>query len=113
MKKLLLATVLLLSFTANAAFVGDGATPMNVTPVKSAVELPDDSKVIIEGYIVKKLRDELYLFKDSSGEVEIEIDDEDFRNIKVTSDDKIRIKAEVDKDFTSTSLEADYLEIIK
>lgn len=42
--KILLSTVILLSFTANADFVGDGATPMNVISVKSAIELPDDSK---------------------------------------------------------------------
>lgn len=113
MKKLFLSTALLLSFTANAEFIGAGATPMKVTKVKSAIELPDDSKVIIEGHIVKQLRNELYLFKDSSGEVEIEIDDEDFRHIKITADDKVRIKAEVDSDWTTTSLEADYLEILK
>lgn len=54
--------------------------------------------MIVEGHLVKKLKNELYLFKDGSGEVEMEIDDEDFRNIKISSNDKIRITAEVDND---------------
>lgn len=112
MKKLLLGTALLLSFTANAEFIGEGATSNKITTVKSAIELSDDSLVVVEGYIVKQLKDELYLFKDNSGEVEIEIDDEDFRNIKVTSNDKVRIKAEVDSDWTNASLEAEYLELV-
>lgn len=71
--------------------------------------------MIVEGHLVKKLKNELYLFKDDSGEVEIEIeiDDEDFRNIKISSDDKVRITAEVDIDWTTTSLEAEYLELAK
>ncbi|WP_114327298.1 NirD/YgiW/YdeI family stress tolerance protein [Candidatus Colwellia aromaticivorans] len=63
--------------------------------------------------MVKQLKNELYLFEDKSGEVEIEIDDKDFRNIKLTADDKVRIKAEVDSDLTNVSLEAEYLELVK
>ncbi len=111
MKKLLIGSALLLSLTANAEFIGEGAT--ETTTVKNAIELTDDSRVIVEGYIVKQLKDELYLFKDKSGEVEMEIDDEDFRNIKITSKDKIRITAEVDSDWSNTSLEAKYLELAK
>lgn len=113
MKKLLLSATLLFSLTANAGFSGEGAVILKVTSVKDAVELKDDTRVVVEGYIVKKLRDELYLFKDKTGEVEMEIDDEDFRNIKVTSNDKLRITAEVDSDWNETSLEAEYLELIE
>lgn len=112
MKKLLVGITLLFSLTANAEFIGEGATT-EVTTVKNAIELKDDSRVIVEGYIVKELKDELYLLKDASGEVEIEIDDEDFRNIKVTADDKVRITAEVDSDWSTTSLEAEYFELAK
>ncbi len=112
MKRLLISTTLLLSLTANAEFVGEGGTK-EVTTIKNAIELNDDSRVIVEGHIVKQLKNELYLFKDKSGEVEMEIDDEDFRNIKISSEDKVRITAEVDSDWTTTSLEAEYLELAK
>ena len=59
------------------------------------------------------MKNELYLFKDETGEVEMEIDDVDFRNIKITAEDKVRITAEVDSDWTTTSLEAEYLELAK
>lgn len=112
MKKLLIGTTLLLSLTANAEFIGEGGTT-EVTTIKNAIELRDDSRVIVEGHIVKQLKNELYLFKDATGEVEMEIDDEDFRNIKISADDKVRITAEVDSDWTTTSLEAEYVELAK
>lgn len=112
MKRLLISTTLLLSLTANAEFIGEGGTT-EVTTIKNAIELNDDSRVIVEGHIVKQLKNELYLFKDESGEIEMEIDDEDFRNIKISSEDKVRITAEVDSDWTTTSLEAEYLELAK
>ena len=59
------------------------------------------------------MKNELYLFKDETGEVEMEIDDVDFRNIKITAEDKVRITAEVDSDWTTTRLEAEYLELAK
>lgn len=43
----------------------------------------------------------------------MEIDDVDFRNIKITAEDKVRITAEVDSDWTTTRLEAEYLELAK
>ncbi|TYK65231.1 NirD/YgiW/YdeI family stress tolerance protein [Colwellia echini] len=113
MKKLLLTATLALSFTANAAFVGEGSPVYTVISIKEAVELKDDTKVLVEGFIVKQLGDDLYLFKDASGEVEMEIDDSDFREITVTSKDKLRITAEVDSNLTGTSLEVDYLELVK
>jgi uncharacterized protein (TIGR00156 family) len=112
MKRLLIGTTLLLSLTANAEFIGEGGTT-EVTTIKNAIELRDDSRVIVEGHIVKQLKNELYLFKDATGEVEMEIDDVDFRNIKITAEDKVRITAEVDSDWTTTSLEAEYLELAK
>ncbi len=112
MKRLLIGTTLLLSLTANAEFIGEGGTT-EVTTIKNAIELRDDSRVIVEGHIVKQLKNELYLFKDATGEVEMEIDDEDFRNMKISADDKVRITAEVDSDWTTTSLEAEYVELAK
>lgn len=112
MKRLLIGTTLLLSLTANAEFIGEGGTT-EVTTIKNAIELRDDSRVIVEGHIVKQLKNELYLFKDATGEVEMEIDDEDFRNMKISADDKVRITAEVDSGWTTTSLEAEYVELAK
>jgi uncharacterized protein (TIGR00156 family) len=51
---------------------------------KQYSNLHDDRNVILEGYLIKKIKEEHYLFKDDTGEIEIEIDDEDFRGQQVT-----------------------------
>jgi len=95
-----------------AEFVGPGATS-KITTIKSIEKMNDDTRVTLEGYIVKEIRSEHYTFKDATGEIEIEIDDEDFRGIKIAPETKIRIVGEIDKDWTSTTVDVDYLEIVK
>ena len=75
--------------------------------------MSDDAKVTLEGYLVKQLREEIYIFKDDTGEIEVEIDDEVFRGENVTPKIKVRIIGEVDKDQTAVKVEIDYLEIVE
>lgn len=112
-KKLaLLISGLLLSTTVSAEFVGPGATS-GLTTVKAVGSMSDDDKVTLEGYIIKEIRSEHYTFKDATGEIEIEIDHKDFRGVKVTPETKVRIVGEVDKEWSSTTIDADYIEIVK
>ena len=85
----------------------------NVATVKSVAEMKDDSKVKLEGYIIKKLGSEHFLFKDATGRIEIEIDDEDLGKIMIKPEIKIRIIGEVDKDSASTTIDVDYLEVVR
>jgi len=110
-----LSTLLLalaISTGASAEFIGPGSTS-SVTTIKSIGDMKDDDKVTLEGYIVKEIRSGHFTFKDSTGEIEIEIDNEDFRGIKVTPKTKIRIIGEIDKNWTSTTIDVDYVEIVK
>jgi len=107
-----LFTIFALSTSAFAGFDGPGATSRLVT-VPSISEMRDDTKVTIEGYLIKQIREEHYIFKDNSGEIEVEIDDEDFRGAKVTPKTKVRIVGEVDKDWNSITVDVDYLEILE
>jgi len=103
--------VLVLSVPLFADFDGPGAASRAI-PVSSIRSLRDDDKVTLEGFLVKQLSEEHYLFRDDSGEIEVEIDEEDFRGIRVTETTAIRIYGEVDKDWNSLSIEVDYLELI-
>lgn len=109
---LTLAIMLVLSASAHAGFEGPGANLM-VVSVSSINELDDDEEVILEGYIVKKVRKELYLFKDKTGEVKVEIDDKLLRNLTVTPETLLRIKGEVESDWFSVEIEVDSVEIIE
>ena len=104
--------VLFLVVNAYAGFEGPGASQKN-TPVKAVDRLADDSKIVLVGHLLKKLGDERYLFQDDTGMIEVEIDDEDFRGVKVTPQDKIRITGEVDRDGRQVTVEVDYLEKVK
>ena len=109
----ILLFTLMLSTSVSAEFLASDSVIVNVITVKSVDDLKDDTKVTLEGYIVKEIKSEHYLFKDSTGEIEIEIDDKDFRNIKVTPTTKIRIAGEIEKEWLTTTIDVDSVEIAK
>lgn len=105
MRKLILATALLMgSSAAFAQFTGETAAHSDaasidtkkITTVEEALTLKDDTKVTLEGSIVKHLGGEHYLFKDATGEVSIEIDHKDWRGVEVGPEDTVIIEGEVD-----------------
>lgn len=110
MKKIFLTLVALIASAnmAKAQFEGPSANSLAPTTVQNALQMNDDAKVVLEGNIVNSLGDEKYTFKDASGEVTVEIDDEDWRGVKVTPEDKVEISGEVDKDrYKPTKIDVD------
>ncbi|WP_312585380.1 YgiW/YdeI family stress tolerance OB fold protein [Atlantibacter sp.] len=84
-------------------FVGpDTAT----TTVEQAKSLRDDAWVVLEGNIVRKVGKELYEFRDSTGTINVDIDDDHWGGVSVTPNDKVRIEGEVDKDWNSVEIDA-------
>lgn len=109
MKKLIIILfVSMLSSTVSAAFIGTGASS-GASSVKSIVSMSDDQNIVLEGYIVKQIRSEHYIFKDATGEVEVEIDHEDFKGFAVTASTKIRITGEIDKEWNKTVVDVHHL----
>lgn len=109
MKKILLALfVVTFSNTANAQFSGGSVAArggfegpgiaQSVTTVKEALSARDDTMVTLRGNIISSLGDEKYMFKDSTGEIIVEIDDEDWYGVKVTPENTVEIYGEVDKE---------------
>lgn len=68
-----------------------------ISEVKQA---PDDTLVTVVGYIQEKLGDETYLFKEEQSleTIVVEIDDDKWRGLVVTPEDRVRLTGEVDKD---------------
>ena len=105
MKRMSLALLIAMAFAieaqaqVNGGFEGPSASlNENVSTVQEALKLNDDAKVTLKGKIINSLGDEKYTFQDETGEVVIEIDDEDWNGIKVTSENTVEISGEVDKD---------------
>lgn len=82
---------------AQAQFVGG---PSNVTTVKNLLDSgKDDQLATLEGYIVQQVKHEKYMFRDSTGEMLVEIDDEVFKGQRVDPKTKVRIDGELERDF--------------
>ena len=91
--KTLLSTAFISSIAiASAAFAVDNGggftgpgTETAVVSVEQAKGMSDDTVVILQGNIQKKVGDELYLFSDGKDTVIIEIDDDEWNGITVST----------------------------
>ena len=86
--------------------------PQSLITVRDLPTFRDGKKVILEGVLVRELRSEHYIFRDKSGEVEMEIEKED-SPYGVPLGLRVRIVGEVDKDDGKISVEAKHLEVLK
>ncbi len=71
----------------------------------------DDMKFVMEGYIVAQLDNDAYQFRDSTGTMNVEIDD--FRGVEVSPEDRVRLFGEADYDDGVVFLEVDRLELVE
>lgn len=90
-------------------FSGPG-TDVSIITIEQAKGLNDEAMVIMRGKIQKKIGDELYLFADDTGTINIEIDDDDWMGLTVGPDDLVEITGEVDKGWTKMEIEVDQIQ---
>ena len=119
MKKVLfLSTALICSLAALASAQMKGGFSGNtdnitITTVNQVENLPDETYVTMQGNITSQVGHEKYMFKDETGTLKIEIDDDDWHGLTVSAEDKIQIQGEVDKSWTKpTKIEVDSIQII-
>lgn len=79
---LIAAIGLFSTVTLAAGYTGPGATPTTTT-VKAALEAADDTPVVLQGTIVKRIKGDIYEFRDATGSMKVEIDDEDFPPMEI------------------------------
>lgn len=72
----------------------------------------DDQKVMLEGTIVSYSGDERFVFQDATGEIVMEIDNDEYRNPHDIIGAHIRAYCEVEVKVYGTSVEADRVEIL-
>src|SRR5690625_27649 len=111
MKKVILLSLIFFGFSiaAEAQFTGNS----EVKTVSEAQEMNDDTYVTLEGFISEQLGDDDYMFQDETGEIEVEIDDDVWKQQSVDPDTKIRIQGEIDKDFRTRTIDVEQLSIVK
>ncbi|MBD9482819.1 NirD/YgiW/YdeI family stress tolerance protein [Pseudomonas sp. PDM14] len=94
-----------------AGYTGPGAQA--ITTVAAAQEAVDDANVVLQGHIIKKLGDEKYEFKDSSGTITVEIDDEDMPPVAFDDKTKVKLTGEVDKGMMKREIDVDLVEVLQ
>jgi|GEM_PF-337434 len=111
LKTLLPIGLLAFSSTSFAEFIGPGSQPKPIEVIE-VNEVLDDQKVALQGNIIQQTDDDEFIFKDASGEMEIEIDQDKFANITVTPEDEVLIIGEADVDVFETTIEAEELQLV-
>ena len=110
MKKCL-SILMLIAISTSIAFAAHGGFKESVSPKKSTVseimKMNNNSYVSVEGNIVKRISDDKYSFKDSTGTITVEIDDDKWGNVTAGTQDKLELIGEVEKKYNSTELDVD------
>ena len=70
--------------------------------VKQALTLKDDTKVQLRGHVVKAIGDEKYQFRDQTGTITVDIDDDLWNGKAISATTLITISGEVDVDYQPT-----------
>lgn len=100
-----------LTMPAFAAYNGPGVAS-HIRTAADAAKAKDDTPVELTGYIVKSIGDEKYLFRDDSGDVEVEIDNTLWRDIEVSSDTMVKLIGEVDDEWQGIEIEIDSMRLV-
>ena len=109
--------IITISLAASIAMAGGFVSnhkSENIISVKEALKLNDDTKVVLEGKIKSHIKSDKYEFADKNGDTIVaEIDNNKWGNVTANEDTLLRIRGEVDKDFTKTEIDVDSVEVIK
>lgn len=85
---------------------------VEVISVEQAKGMSDDTFVILRGNIKQNIGEEMYVFTDGTGTINVEIDDEDWNGATVGPEDLVEIRGEIDKGWTSIEIDVDQIQKI-
>lgn len=119
---LIAAAGLFSTITLAAGYTGPGsdaakpaAAAAQITTVKQAQSAADDTPVVLEGVITKRINGEHYEFKDATGSIQVEIDHDDWpAGTSVSENTKVRLTGEVDHHKQKpTDIDVDRVEVLQ
>nr|WP_319527175.1 NirD/YgiW/YdeI family stress tolerance protein [Pseudomonas laurentiana] len=93
-----------------AGYTGPGAH--SVVTVAEAHKAADDTPVVLQGHITQKLKNEKYEFKDATGNIIVEIDDEDLPPVAFNDKTLVKLTGEVDKGLMKRDVDVDLVEVL-
>jgi len=89
---------------AQAQYSGPSTARTDAAPryasVADVIKQPvDDARLVLQGKLIRKVGKEKYLFSDGTGEIRVEIEEEDFPTVNVDANTRVMIEGEVEKEF--------------
>ena len=102
-----IAVMALCSAPVMAAEQGGFSGPSATQSQAGGFQGPNGSvtTVTLRGNIVERISDDLYVFKDASGTINVDIDHKRWNGVTVTPKDTVEIQGEVDKDWNSVEID--------
>lgn len=110
--KIISASVLML-ILSYAPLFAQNTSSLELSTVIEVSQMEDNTKVMLEGFIGRQSGDDNYIFKDDTGEITIEVEEDTWRGQNVNEDIKVRIMGEYEKEANSEEIEVEWLEIIE
>lgn len=109
----LLATPALAPSIAHGQYVGADDYVV-VTTVAEARTQRDEHPVVLQGTLVAKVGHERYRFRDASGDIEVEIDDDEMpRDRPIDASMRVELHGEVDTHrFKPTDIDVDHVRVL-
>lgn len=80
---------------------------VEVITVEQAKNMNDDAFVILRGSIKQNVGDDIYVFTDGTGSINVEIDEDEWNGLNVGPEDVVEIRGEVDKDWSTLEIDVD------
>ena len=114
MKKALFMTGFVLAAGVfSQAFAENMVRTVPATTVSEALLMDDDTPVALIGTVSEKIGDEKYNFKDATGTIVVEIDDEDWNGINPSVNDIVVITGEIDKEGNIVEIDVETIALQK
>lgn len=110
--KIISASVLIL-ILSYAPLLAQNTSSLELSTVVEVSQMEDDTKVMLEGFIGQQSGDDNYIFKDDTGKITIEVEEDTWRGQNVNEDIKVRIVGEYEKEANSEEIEVEWLEIVE
>ncbi|PKF48891.1 YgiW/YdeI family stress tolerance OB fold protein [Enterovibrio nigricans] len=101
------------AFAATNVQPAQAAKATSVSTVVNANTAMDDQDVVLTGYIVDSLGDEMYTFQDSTGVITVEIDDDDMAAIDIDATTQVVLVGEVDAEPNANTIAVDNITLAK
>lgn len=85
----------------------------SVSKAADSSKWKDDEYIVLEGNIIRQVGKDDFIFKDNSGEIEVEIERRAWAGQTISPEDKVKLYAEVDKSWNKIEVEVNRIEKVK